>query len=649
MTDHNRKYDLDDELLSAYIDNELSAEERAAVEARLASDPAAQQLLHELRSVSQSVEAMPTEKLSRDLSDSVISAVRGSPDPAPASDRRSPSARDKETFGQTIGEVGRPAPNASDDEMPRLRIFGSKRALIWAAMALAAGLLIMFLQPADNSKNLPQVAATNRGEPRSEALDEAAQQSRPEIAFSAAPKPEASKAELPAAPPVGSLADSERKLKPAAPIAAPPAAPASAAENNRRFAGGAADRAPAGAPSAPPAANVPVAASSPAMQLSKEEVGSSQGRDDVRAVTDQPTTAQVAAEHPAPTFKSFAKSAAKATTLGIAAAKEKTDISGDAAARPYVLVQVIARPDAIKSGVFDRVLAANDISVVSEPAAEPSGASSGGKVLKEMKSRSANKSNQSAEPRAADAVLVEAPWATIESCLSDLNKNSRDFLSISVSELPRAADRFDMKTAPAKQVAEATRNLSHFSRGTTPQTQKDSARLYEYYYDIDAPRQSGAEDQLRAGGGALNDRAKSVAAGGGEASGFAGQGGPGPSDGPGRPTDTTAFATSGADHGGKKGEDRYAVEQRLPELRRARRIESTTTGAAAPSAQPQSQSRAARDQTESEVLKKPMSQRTPAEAAAAKPETNTENMQVLFVFTPESTPASSAPAAKSPK
>jgi anti-sigma factor RsiW len=55
MTDHNRKYDLDDELLSAYIDNELSAEERAAVEARLASDPAAQQLLHELRSVSQSV------------------------------------------------------------------------------------------------------------------------------------------------------------------------------------------------------------------------------------------------------------------------------------------------------------------------------------------------------------------------------------------------------------------------------------------------------------------------------------------------------------------------------------------------------------------------------------------------------------------
>ena len=55
----NRQYELDDELLSAYLDDELSADERALVEARLATDPAAQQSLEQLRSVSQSVRSLP--------------------------------------------------------------------------------------------------------------------------------------------------------------------------------------------------------------------------------------------------------------------------------------------------------------------------------------------------------------------------------------------------------------------------------------------------------------------------------------------------------------------------------------------------------------------------------------------------------------
>src|SRR5689334_13520842 len=98
------------------------------------------------------------------------------------------------------------------------------------------------------------------------------------------------------APPMSSLADSAEKLKPATPVAASPAAqPAStgAAETNGRFAGGAADRAAAGAPSAAPAVNAPIAASSPAMRSDKEEAGNSQLRDDVSAVTDQPQPGQV--------------------------------------------------------------------------------------------------------------------------------------------------------------------------------------------------------------------------------------------------------------------------------------------------------------------------------------------------------------------
>src|SRR3954471_16653339 len=111
MSDKPINYELDDELLSAYLAGELSADQRAAVEARLSTDAAAQQLLHELRSVSQSVQALPTESLGRDMSEEIIRrareakpelVVRGSPDLAQASDRRSPR---------------------SIDELPKIRIF----------------------------------------------------------------------------------------------------------------------------------------------------------------------------------------------------------------------------------------------------------------------------------------------------------------------------------------------------------------------------------------------------------------------------------------------------------------------------------------------------------------------------------------------
>src|SRR3954469_17395169 len=94
MSDKPSNHELDDELLSAYLDDELSADERAAVEARLATDPAAQQLLHELRSVSQSVQALPTETPSRDLSEEIIRRAReAKPANAPAAIDTMPKIR----------------------------------------------------------------------------------------------------------------------------------------------------------------------------------------------------------------------------------------------------------------------------------------------------------------------------------------------------------------------------------------------------------------------------------------------------------------------------------------------------------------------------------------------------------------------------
>src|SRR3954464_14056270 len=132
MSDADRHHELDDELISAYLDDELSVEDRAAVERRLAADPAAQRLFHELRLVSQSVQAMPQQNMGRDLSETIVALVQQDAKPSPAATSDRPRL------------VGR---------LPKLPIFGSPRAWIWASLALAAGLLIMVVERGDERAN----------------------------------------------------------------------------------------------------------------------------------------------------------------------------------------------------------------------------------------------------------------------------------------------------------------------------------------------------------------------------------------------------------------------------------------------------------------------------------------------------------------
>ena len=72
MTDIPSHPEIDDELLSAYLDDELSPEERARVDARLAADPAAMQLLEQLCAASQAMKSLPRESVGRDLRESIL-------------------------------------------------------------------------------------------------------------------------------------------------------------------------------------------------------------------------------------------------------------------------------------------------------------------------------------------------------------------------------------------------------------------------------------------------------------------------------------------------------------------------------------------------------------------------------------------------
>lgn len=103
--DHN----LDDELLSAFIDGELDDAERAVVEARLENDPAARQLVAELRTLRGTLQSLPRETLTEDLRGAVMSQIGD----------------------QLVA-------------LPPVRLSPTRR-LLWPALAIATALLLMFI------------------------------------------------------------------------------------------------------------------------------------------------------------------------------------------------------------------------------------------------------------------------------------------------------------------------------------------------------------------------------------------------------------------------------------------------------------------------------------------------------------------------
>jgi hypothetical protein len=110
------------ELLSAYLDGELTAAEQAQVERLLAASPAARQLLDELRAVSTALQSLPQQKLGEDLSGHVL--------------------RIAERRMLTEGEPGN---DSSEFPSPQgIRRFVNRRTIVWTGLAAAVALLIAF-------------------------------------------------------------------------------------------------------------------------------------------------------------------------------------------------------------------------------------------------------------------------------------------------------------------------------------------------------------------------------------------------------------------------------------------------------------------------------------------------------------------------
>lgn len=136
MTNSNPQSDqfddrpLDDELLSAYVDGELTDEELTHVEQRLATDAAAQQLVEELRAMSQQLQSLPTATVGEDLRSTIM--------------QRAERSMLLGTEEQTVATP---------------RNTAAQRRWVWAAFAVAASLLLATFLPTTEVEKQPIASA----------------------------------------------------------------------------------------------------------------------------------------------------------------------------------------------------------------------------------------------------------------------------------------------------------------------------------------------------------------------------------------------------------------------------------------------------------------------------------------------------------
>lgn len=167
------------ERISAYLDGELAPEERREVEALLESDPAARQLLDELRRVQQRVSQLPPRELGDDFAAGVLARAQ-----------------------RERAEGSRPSVAPVDRSPSHDRWRNVARGAVWSALAVAAALLVMFVgrEPPPGPREVARteispsapdadvVSGEEAAAPRDRELEELADEASPAPAFRAMTK-----------------------------------------------------------------------------------------------------------------------------------------------------------------------------------------------------------------------------------------------------------------------------------------------------------------------------------------------------------------------------------------------------------------------------------------------------------------------------
>ena len=155
----------ENELFSAYLDGELTAEEQVQVEQLLATSAAARQLMDELRALSATLQALPVHKPQVDLSQRVLRAAErqilsgGDVRQPPGGDVRQPAGGDVRP-AETVPPESAPSP-ASLVGREVLKRFLQPRSLLWAA---AIFLVALILRLQEGRQANPPAAPTRNGQ-----------------------------------------------------------------------------------------------------------------------------------------------------------------------------------------------------------------------------------------------------------------------------------------------------------------------------------------------------------------------------------------------------------------------------------------------------------------------------------------------------
>jgi hypothetical protein len=142
----------DTELLSAFLDGELTAEEQARAEHMLAVSAEARQLLEELRALSGTLQGLPLLKLNEDISARVLQIAERRVLSPEEPDQT--GGADKPAAGRAATSLTTPADDSSGGfpwrEISWRGLF-SPRALIWTAIILIAAFVIHKNVPPENA------------------------------------------------------------------------------------------------------------------------------------------------------------------------------------------------------------------------------------------------------------------------------------------------------------------------------------------------------------------------------------------------------------------------------------------------------------------------------------------------------------------
>lgn len=446
------QHDPDDELLSAYLDDELSAEERALVESRLATDASARQTLEQLRHVSHSVRELPQESVGDDLRDKILRQIDAAKTTRHASDARAAAT---------------PEPPAPGPLPSTISIGRTARGWIWATVAIAAGLLMMFLLPENERDDVVDVAQNTIRSADKSASD----------------KTESAD---------GRRSDRMLREQPA-PAAAPEFSGLSTARQSSAEIAGA-----------------------PVMTEgidSADAASSSDGRsDDFGTIAAMPPQSdgeygiELRAAPASGTSGPIAKGESTSTRMGLAM---PAPVADDSAPGKPVVVNVLAKRAAIENKAFEKLLTSNGVEL------EPAKASS------EQKSPQLEESLAAAAPAPAvsgrvaqspadappaeakqvsdvELVLVEAPASTVFSCLDQLKDDTTNYLGIAVENTPSENVGEEVDTFAYGAGADT---LQRFNRGVVPPVKAARSGGKLHYFDPKKGSSYFGRDQQFGGGG----------------------------------------------------------------------------------------------------------------------------------------------------